>query len=401
MPSAVSIERERTKVEEEVFAEVFDDDLSPEVSKFEEDDTEIKELADLAGETQDESRPSQLKRSVAVVVCLVVLSTGIMFFLQDLSRAPDFFEMRLEQAQEVKSFLRKQQGVFRTDDMPMFLGLSRDSHSLILATPFSGPAKLFLHLESIEGEGLFETPVIVTASAQLENYKAVFDELTWQQGRSLVPGYYHYEVSAIPTGITAQLRGALQRAGFAEDAPTPFKGSGKVLLSRWDRETFQKKWKEFQSGFLAKQQAPLEETLQRYQTLEGLADQILSLYKEILPTVEKPEDMQLFENRYSREIAGLLQVLILEAHKKVNAMKGDDSQMAKAYESLRELGKNIGGVVSDMLTTTRETPKLDDKKKARLKKMFKNRIKSLTQEAQERQQLIRDKLQELGAKSRE
>lgn len=364
----------------------------PEPELEAEDEAHLDQLIE---ERPLETGPSKFKLGLAALVCLLFVITGLMVFSNQTPSEVNFFEARVEKAQELKSFLRENEGVFDKDNMPFALSLSRDSQTLILASPYSGTAKVFLSLESVENKGLFSSPIVITAQADMFNHKAVFENLTWEQGRSLVPGFYNYEISAIPTGVEAKIRGALQRAGLAEEAPKPFKGQGEVLLSRWGKKEYEEKFKEFREKELAQDIAPLEERLQRYQTLESLAAQILELYKEVLPVVRRPKDMRLFEQRYASEVAGLLQELIIEAHKKAASFQATDPEKAVGFELLRDFGKDVGGLVSDMVTTTQETSGLNDVKKNRLKKLFENRVQALTQEAKKRQQSIREQIEDL------
>lgn len=346
-------------------------------------------------EATDEKSPGNMTKWIlAIVFCLLAFALSLTFIKQA-PIEPVFHELRVQDAERLKAFLRVNKNKLNKDQMPFAFSLSRDGRGLMVVSPYPEEAKLYLELKSLKGRVLSFEDLSMSAEANLKNHQAWFKELQLNSGISLSPGYYQYTLTAVPVGPIARLRRFLQQNGMAKGAIERFSASAEVLLIREDEQEFQQKLSEHVKKLKEAQLRPLQERMQQYQTLQQMAQQILAIYQEVLPDVKKAEDLKVFETRYSQSVGRLLQTLILEAHQQAQELKNSQVEESYTYEHLRDFGRNVGELVSDMVTTTEQTRDLDEKKKSRLLRQFESRVKELQAESKRRQLVIESEIQKL------
>lgn len=339
-----------------------------------------------------QSPASKLKWVAAAFVCLLVLALSFSLLKPKVSD-PVFHELRVQDATRLEAFLRENKNNLDQEQMPFAFSLSRDGRGLMVVSPYPEEAKLYLELNSVKGRVLSLEELSMKAEAVMQNRQAWFKELQLNSGMSLAPGLYRYTLTAVPVGPVARLRKFLQQNGLAKGAIKRFTSSGEVLLLREDEEEFQKKLAQYREKIAQGQLRPLQDRVQQYQTLEQMAQQILGIYREVLPTVKEAKDLKVFETRYAQSVGRLLQTLIIEAHQKSEQLKNTNVEESYTYEHLRDFGREVGELVSDMVTTTEQTKNLDVTKKNRLLRQFENRVKNLQRESQRRREVIEKELQ--------
>lgn len=372
--------------------EVDQEDEDQEESEKDEPDEEDFWDDQLEGESI-QAAPKDKKFWISAIIICILVALGSLFIFRTNKAAPVFHELRVQDAQRLQTFLKENQSQMNEKQMPFDFSLSRDGRGLMVVSPYPQEAKLYLELESIKGQVLSFEDLSLKSESTLINYQAWFRELNLESGMSLAPGNYRYKITAIPIGPIANLRRFLQKNGMAKGAIQRFESKGEILLIRENREEFDKKLSLYRERLNSIHLSPLQERIQQYQTLEQMAEQILNIYREVLPNVNKRSDLIEFEKKYAQSVGPLLQTLILEAHQKSVDLSLDQPEEALTFERLRDFGREVGELVSDMVTTTENTKNLDVVKRNRLLRQFENRVKNLRKESQKRRSSIDKELE--------
>lgn len=359
-PVVVELSVEQPEVEDEVAEEKEDED------------TDI--LQDFEKELEGEEQLFQRYRFWALGVGLVVILLSLWFFGPTQLRgptAPSFHELRSADGEVFRAFIRAD----KDRDRPFILALTRDTRSVVMASPLRGEFQVYLILSSLPQEILSEEPVVLESRAIFKGYQAHFRELELIQGRGFVPGKYRFEVVAVETGYGARWsqwrRGEKRKIEF----------TGEQYFVRGTVEEFHQDLETYHSRMMKEELAHFSQRLEGYQTLGSLLNRIMEIYEETLGEIRNPELIDRFELRYAQEVGPLLQGLILEGIEQMTKLKenGDETE-ARSYELYVDFGRSIGTMVSDMVTTTRRSRQFNRAARERLQRLFSSRHQTLSED---------------------
>ena len=366
----------------------FDDDE-------EEDENDFTSPAHvLAGEKDtDKKRSSQVLIAVSVLVSFFIILVTLYFYRQGLGALPEFYELRANDTELMKSLVKEPKQLAEFDNLapPFLLRLSRDGRYLVGATPLKGNFHAQISLVSVDSEVLSQKSIVMQSEGVLTNHKVSFDELVLVQGTGFVSGRYDYKITLKPALMDARLLRVSESFPWlkslleAQSTKINLEIEGRELFSKGSEEEFLKELEQFYTQINSERIKPMQDRLEVYRTFGMLMTRLGDVYKEVLNTVRRPEHVDRLEMKYGEEIGPLLQSLILENYQlgQDTRLKGDLEE-AETYDRLVDFGKQIGALVSDMVTTTKRSRSFNLAARERLLKLFEDRLENLQKDLQNR-----------------
>lgn len=376
--------------------EHFEEDLSQEMNQsFAE--SEYDELVpEIQAEMVEEMAGQKLvgKTLFGIISLLTLLTTLYFLFGRD-EGIQNFKNVRVKDYQ-----LLRQVAVSKHDGLSMHFALTRNADFIWSAANLPGNYRLYIQFKSRAGQILSERGVTFSSEGDYFSHGAVLREFKFLEGEKIVPGRYDIEVRLVAVGIKVKLAKWFKKKGYSFFASlfdvqlAPVVYSSEILLYGKEGEEFDQVLAQAQRQRRENILLPLQDTLQQYQTYQGLITKLNGLYFEILKTIWRGKDIKKFEQRYAVEIGPMLQNLILtatEQQKKASANRGAD----RTYGELVDFGKKVGEMAADMVTFTEDKGWLKKEQRTRLEKIFNKRIATLQEEVSAKIKVQMDELKKI------
>lgn len=262
------------------------------------------------------------------------------------------------------------------------LALSNTGNEIWLATNHPDEAILYLNLKSISDRTIenIKDAVELRSVGDLLKGGAKFRNIELVSGDRIAEGEYEATIVGYATGWKSRLAtymktfDSLKTLKFVTKFKPEFKLNLRFLYSVKPPTEFEKllgESKKKNSKDLAK---PFQELMQRHKTFSSLLTNIQVMYKDSLKVMLKGKDVRIFERRYAMEIEPILRDLLLDSNRKHIALMNSDKRRSEDFLKLVEEGKQIGILVSDIVTRTRKYGKMTNKKRKKLAGIFAPRI---------------------------
>ncbi len=267
------------------------------------------------------------------------------------------------------------------------MALSNTGNEIWLATNQPGEASVYLTMNSIEGRinSTSNLPIQLRSVGQLRAGGAKFRELELVKGHFLAEGEYEAVIVGYATGLKSRLVNLMKKYPFFKDFKIvkkfqpEFKLNLRFLYSTKRSEVFEKELVELSQDKRKTQLKPFKELIERHKTFAGLLSNIKILYSESLKKMKRGRDVTLFVKRYGLEVEPILSDLLLDSIKQQGKFLNTDKKKTEDYQKLIDEGKDIGILVSDIVTRTRRYSNLTNKKRAKLEGIFAPRIEEILQ----------------------
>lgn len=363
---------------------LFDDFAIEQFQDDEEEDEQYDKTADhiLAPESLWEEAPKWQKG--AMVFSLIVGVLMSLYFFEwegDDYESKRFSGLSLDKRKEMEVILTNpiERGVRAR------MALSNTGNEIWLSTNQPGEASVYLTMKSIEGRinSSSSLPIQLRSLGYLKKGGAKFRELELVKGHFLAEGEYEAELVGYASGLRSRLVNLLKRYPFFKDFKIvkrfqpDFKLSLKFLYSTKRIEVFEKELKELTQTKRKTQLKPFKELIERHKTFSGLLSNIKFLYADSLKKMRRGKDVTFFEKRYGLEVEPILRDLLLDSIKEQGKYLNTNKKKAEDYQKLIDEGKDIGILVSDIVTRTRRYSKLTNKKRKKLTGIFAPRIEEI------------------------
>ncbi len=250
---------------------------------------------------------------------------------------------------------------YKSTKIDMVLNSKKDE--IIVATNIKGSHILYLTLTSLDNKILSSSKIVIKAKARLENQFARFNRLNIITGKGFVPGYYLVQIIGHDRGIKNVFINLYNKI-------LPFNKLNKterlifsqsLLLTKLSVIAFNNSLLNFHKKLKKSRLAPVVDRLEQYKTLMALLEQIVNRYSESLTSIRYGSKIDGFVKYYSRNIAPLLQGMILD-----NAYKQQNKKRKNNYEPLFDFASKIGLFVTTIVNDTKAVRKLRKLEKSRL-----------------------------------
>jgi hypothetical protein len=265
------------------------------------------------------------------------------------------------------------------------MGLSNTGNEIWLSTNLQEEASVYLTMNSIEGRinSTSSLPIQLRSEGHLKKGGAKFRELELVKGHFLAEGEYNAELVGYATGLKSRLVSLLKKYPFFKDFKIvkkfkpEFKLSFKFLYSTKRIDLFEKELFDLTQTKRKTQLKPFKELIERHKTFSGLLSNIKFLYSDSLTKMRRGKDVTIFEKRYGLEVEPILRDLLLDSIKEQGRFLNSNKKKVEDYQKLIDEGKDIGILVSDIVTRTRRYSKLTNKKRKKLTGIFAPRIEEI------------------------
>lgn len=375
------------------------EDLDEDENEDDVSDEDLTSPAHILGPDVDQEKTSapQILIISSVFLSSIIILVTLFFYRQGLELSPEFFELRPQDTEQMASLVSEPKSLNDFVDItpPFLLRLSRDGRFLIGATSLKGNFHAQIKLVSVDGEILSQKPIMIESEGVLTNHKVIFDELVLVLGTGFVSGKYNYTITLKPALMDARLLRVSESFPWLKNLLETQEMKGEIeikgleLFTRNSEEDFLKELQQFTLQKNLERIKPMQDRLEVYRTFGMLMSRLGELYKDVLNTVRRPEHVDRLEMRYGEEIGPLLQSLILENYQlgQDTRLKGDLEE-AETYDRLVDFGKQIGALVSDMVTTTKRSRSFNLAARQRLLKLFEDRLDNLQEDLKNRLEFL-------------
>jgi len=213
----------------------------------------------------------------------------------------------------------------------------------------------------------------------VHNHLARFDQLEVVKGKKFIPGYYEAEIYVHELGLMPTLKQFFKNIKYFEtyfmDYERSFKIKKTVLLQGWSPSKFGKLLEDYVTQRENHKQRPLLELLESYSTLLGLMDQISNIFNKVITSSKKSKTfLDDFNRAYANNISPVFQGIMTE-NKKIHDDISDISQQRKQmYNEFLTTGKEMGGIVADIVVKTQKFNTLTDSTKTMLIKDLQEKL---------------------------
>lgn len=258
-----------------------------------------------------------------------------------------------------------------------------NSKGLWVATNFDGVLDLTFTLSSLPHKILSKNRIKVHGFLNTENNWGKLNEWTYDRGVKLYPGYYELSLHGVKRGwmnrVYIELKNLplFKQIPFIKDYQSEVTYKDKILMSGLVHSQFNKKLNEFWNVINRAKSFSIEKKVESYRTFDSLLDQIYYIYKSTVSRIVSTKEMDKFELKYAKTIGPMMRALILENYHLYEKLKFKKPNDAKEYFHLFEYGKDIGEMVSNMLTHTKKIKILNPETKLILLNKYKSEINSL------------------------
>lgn len=370
---------------QEVSVPVMDQEI-PEVASHQEQQDSVE----FSQERDEELHlPPQAKKSKFKIIALLFLvltsslvASGVYFFLFQGPKVEAFFEVK-SWPMDLQS--RLAQNARQTQSPVVKMSFVQGPRGELAASVNRhGPALVTLSLQSVDKKLLGEGRVAGEYKGTLRDQVLVIEKMPLREGQQLIPGQYSVDVRFTPSGKVNNFLTALKRTELfnfvkvIREASEPFSYQGLFILGLDNPQEFETKLNDYYQKKKEKILWPLQERLERFSTIQGVLSQLLNSYKEQMGKIKRGAQIRGFEKNYAMKMAPILQEIIVEASKKMNAPSESKVETLSNWEDLLNFGKDVAKMASDMAWITKQNKVLSRAKRQGLIDTFSQSARELS-----------------------
>lgn len=197
------------------------------------------------------------------------------------------------------------------------------------------------------------------------------------KGTKFVPGEYKVSFSGRKMHFLNERFPLLRQFSFFKKFNSVINYETTALIYKGTPRDFEKKLIEYREQILVEQLKPYQDKLERFQTFQSLLNKTIEEYLVYLEKIKKPKDISQFETMYIKEISPVVQSLVVAASELSSKLEINQKEIIGSYKSQMVIGKLMGELASDMITTTMKSKKITKEDKRLLQEKFEIRFKTI------------------------
>jgi len=319
--------------------------------------------------------PNKYTRSKQIIAALAIIVLVMVTWVL----IPTGQKIREFQGLTVDDHMRLKETITMKKGFQVNLALQDEQKSLWMTANKDGNYLIHLTLQSIKNKILSEEEAVFLSKAVLNNHIARFEQLEIVKGKKFIPGYYEAEIYVHELGLMPTLKQFLKKIKYFDayfaDYERSFKIKKTVLLQGWSPSKFSKLLEDYITQRDSNKQRPLLELRESYRTLLGLMDQILIIFNKVITSSTKSKTfLDDFNRAYANNVSPVFQG-IMNDNKKIHDDISDISQTRKnMYNEFLTTGKEMGGIVADIVVKTQKFNNLTTSTKAMLIKDLQEKL---------------------------
>lgn len=242
-------------------------------------------------------------------------------------------------------------------------GMKGESLHLLTHKKINAPVRLVF--ESIPNRILSNQEISFYVEGVIAKGVATFKEFHFLRGFYLARGYYRVFLQSDLVTLSGE-KGSFPSEFFYGDNETLFAEQ----LNRFRQMANREELKHH------------DELLERYTTLTSLVSYIEKIFEESLTSMNQGKDIQVFKERYSREIAMVMHGVALDHSEDRLSLKDSNSFLLKEYNNLTRIGRLIGEDVVNLVNKVELLSFIDELKKGELRHEFHSQLESVRKSIQ-------------------
>lgn len=370
VPDEVDIAiEEDLEVEEVEEPQIFEAPPTP-VQEVEEDKTSPgMRFEDAIIEEDEESHGPPWGKIAAAVSGVVAIVVSGMWLLQFRLQTYELIGLETANIEQFNALLLEHKGdhLVRT---------TKDGNVIWAGVPDIIEAEAYLKIDSINGRVLSTEPLQIVSQGEFVQGLVPFKRFTFESGERWVPGEYNYQLDIRPKGPVTRLASILAPYPWFNSltwVKTHSRGhsfSGKLTRYSGSANNFEEELEDFKVRIWASLSRPLENRIEKYTTLKNLAEKTRELWFQRLGVAVTWRAFKKYDAGYGRDIAPVLQNLIVDSIKTADASREKSPLVARLYEEIEETGKQLGELASVMSASSKAVRRFRRGDKERLTAQF-------------------------------
>jgi len=326
---------------------------------------------------------------ISLFVAVIIIVAGILVYKD--SRVPNLH------IRGISPYNREQlenQLAIDERNMSFALALSMDRSNLWITTNQKNNLSVTIDLHANPKRILAEdnqNEILVRLQGMVVNHLGHFTTMKILKGSRFYPGEYNVHIKGKKIHWLNQYLKLNKH-----ELNQPFEMDFKTLIYSGNSREFERKLVERHVEKINKSLKPWQDKLEAMQTLKSLTEKTLTIFGVSLANSTKGKDFVTFEQNYIKEIAAIVQVIVLAAHDEIE--KGPDYKIAN--EAIIGIGKRLGEMASDMITKITNIKKLDLKTKNKWRQSYQVKTDSLLSFIQNNITQVENQIKELQAQTR-
>ena len=351
----------------------LDDDLPPPVP--------LDSILDPSGElkhkstiTKKSNRRSRLLLSFGCVFFAVIIAW---FFINEKKAN---IQIHIKGIMPVYLDKLEATAIRNSTDFEIAMALSLDSLTLWSTTNLDDDLIIAAKLKSLPKKVLGTEDVEIVLKGEMSKHVGKFSKMSLRKGAKFLPGEYELDVIAKSTHYINRHFKSLSAISFFRSLNKSYHYHGTTLIYSGTPRDFDKKLDEYAASLINEMLKPYQDKLERIRTFESILNETSQNYLMELEKAKTGKAISSFESTFLKKLSPILQALVVKAHElsKDPAFAEENSTIAIApYRMQVILGKQIGELASDMITTTQNYKKLTDKDKQVLRSEFEVRTHNI------------------------
>ena len=318
--------------------------------------------------------PKTSPKIVFALIALVFVAVLFWFFKNEQN---SLSQLRIKGVMPV--YVDRLQEIASSQDssFAMTMALSLDGKILYGSSNNDGEILTVIKLKSLPKRVLGAEEVELSVKGVMKDHLGEYRKMQLVKGKQFVPGEYSIEFLGRKIHFLNRTFKFLNDMPLFKKLNIDYSYQTAALIYAGTPREFEKKVLEYQSALSDEKMKPLNDKLERLQTLRSLLDKTMEGYLKVLEKIVKPKDMENFEKMYLQEVSPILQSLVLAANdlsKSGLDNKINDSQVDIApYSEQVQIGKQIGELGSDMITEMTKLKSISKEEKKKFQGRFENR----------------------------
>lgn len=330
-----------------------------EVEEFEEEELELEE------ETQNRSWGTIIALGAAGIAVLV----SMLWFFQFQLQTYDLIGLESAAVEQFNAVILEK----KRDHLIHF---TKDGNVLWAAAPDIIEGEAYLKLQSVAGRALSSEPLEIVSQGKLVQALVPFQRFSFHSGQNWVDGDYTYQLAIRPKGTIARLASFLspypffKTLGWVKNHTRGHTFNGQISRHQGSSKQFEEDLVAFKQKMWDSLSKPLQNRLEKYQTLKQLAEKTRELWLQRLSVAVTWRAFKKYDEGYARDIAPVLQSLVVDSIRISNATIEQSPLSARLFQEIEETGKQLGELASVMSKSSKAVRQYRNNDKVRLRTEF-------------------------------
>lgn len=281
--------------------------------------------------------------------------------------------------------------------------VTTDGNVIWAAVPGIIEGEAYLKVSSKNGRVLSTEELIVTSQGEMVQGLVPFKKFEFESGEQWVRGEYTYQLAVRPKGTVARLASLfapypwLNKFNWVNIHSRGHTYVGELNRYEGSANKFSNDLAIFKEKIWDSLSKPLQNRLEKYQTLKQLAVKTRELWFGRLDVAVTWRAFKRYDSGYAKNVAPVLQDLIVDSIRVATATKEESPLVSRLFEEVAGSGKQLGELASMMSKESKAVRQYRKKDKERLRTKFEVMWKPLINQIDEKIGALQSEYNQLKA----